>query len=270
NRTKTFHAGLYWLVALNDQLYVGAVTSRADSAEIDSLTDDANMKERTIPERDLSGHDFTAWVYHLFRPSQPLEARGPHPTGIGLNRYIKVSDLTSEEKRYLERAGKMMWLNFVDPNFLGEEISFNNGAGHANVWLRYMLTSFGDVVQTHVVYEQGNARYHITGQRYANHDRAFPGLQVEGVELPIRFGSATLAVSPRVSAWMQPAGQAFMTTDANVGGMLGARLETRGASPLRFYIDGEVKSAGWVAGRPSLESGGTFRTGITYVLGKTR
>jgi hypothetical protein len=270
NRTKAFHAGLYWLVALNDQLYVGAVTGRADSAEIDSLTDDANMKEKRIAERDLSGHDFTAWVYHLFRPDEPLEARGVHPSGVGVNRYIKVSDLTPDEKRYLKRAGKLMWLNFVDPNFLGEEISFNNGRGHANIWLRYMLTSFGDVAQAHVVYEQGNTRLHVTGMRYANYEKSFPGLQAEALEMPLRVGSASFAISPRASAWMQPQNQTFKTKESAFGGMLGARFETRGKTRLQLYIDAELKSAGWIAGRPSLESGGTFRTGMTYALGKTR
>jgi hypothetical protein len=92
-----------------------------------------------------------------------------------------------------------MWLNFVDPNFLGEEISFNNGRGHANIWLRYMLTSFGDVAQAHVVYEQGNTRLHVTGMRYANYEKSFPGLQAEALEMPLRVGSASFAVSPRAS-----------------------------------------------------------------------
>jgi hypothetical protein len=262
-RTKTFHAGHYWLVALNDQLYVGAVFSKEDSAEIDSTTDKANRDEKTVAERDLSGHDFTAWVYHLFRPDEPLEARGPHPSGVGLNRYIKVADLSQAEKKYLKREGKLMWLNFVDPNFLGEEISFANGQGHANFWMRHMLTSFGHVTQAHVVYERGNTRLHVTGQRFANFERAFPGVQVEAVDVPVRVGQRSFAISPRISVWTQPAAQKFMTNDARAGGLLGARLETRGASRLHAYIDAELKTDGWVAGRPSLEKGGTFRAGLT-------
>jgi len=57
---------------VNDALYVGLVTSPTDSAEVDSITIDANLKEKTIEERDISGHDFTAWVYHLFRPNEPF------------------------------------------------------------------------------------------------------------------------------------------------------------------------------------------------------
>lgn len=270
SRSRTFHTGLYWLIALNDALYVGLVTSPTDSAELDSVTIDANLKEKTIAERDLSGHDFTAWVYHLFRPTEPLTARGTHPTGVGLDRYIKVADLSPEEKKYIRRAGRMMILNFVDPNLFGQELTLNGGAGYANFALKYMLTSFGDVVQAHLLYEQGSARFHITGQRYANHDKAFPGLQIEAVEIPVRLGKSTLAVSPRASGWMQPKDQLFMTTDSKAGGLLGARIETRGASRLQLYVDAELKSAGWVAGRPSLDQGGTFRTGLTYALGEAR
>ena len=266
SRTKTFHAGLYWLIALNDQLYVGAITSREDSAEIDSLTIDANMTETKIAERDLSGHDFTAWVYHLFRSSEPLEARGTHPSGVGIDRYIKVADLTDEEKRYLDREGKLMWLNFVDPNFLGEELSFNNGKGHANFWLRHMLTSFGHTTQAHVVYAQGNTRLHVTGQRYANRERAFPGLQVEAVDIPVRIGSNAFVLSPRIGAWMQPEDQQFRTNQSKAGGFVGARWETRGTSRFHIYMDAELKTAGWMVGRPSLESAGMLRAGLTYDL----
>ena len=266
NRTKTFHAGLYWLIALNDQLYVGTITSKEDSAEIDSLTIDANMKETKIAERDLSGHDFTAWVYHLFRANEPLEARGTHPSGVGIDRYIKVADLSEEEKRYLEREGKLMWLNFIDPNFIGEEISFNNGRGHANIWLRHMLTSFGHTTQAHVVYAQGDTRLHVTAQRFANRERAFPGLQVEAVDIPVRIGSASFAVSPRIGAWMQPQDQQFRTDQGKAGGFIGARWETRGASRFHVYMDGELKTAGWMAGRPSLENAGMLRAGLTYDL----
>jgi hypothetical protein len=106
--------------------------------------------------------------------------------------------------------------------------------------------------------------------RYANYEKSFPGLQAEAVEMPLRVGSASFAISPRASAWMQPQNQAFKTKESAFGGMLGARFETRGKTRLQLYIDAELKSAGWIAGRPSLESGGTFRTGMTYALGKTR
>ncbi len=269
--SRAWHVGLYWLVALNDQLYLGTIVSPADSAEIDSLTTKANLDERTVMGRDASGHDFTAWVYHLFRPYEPFEARGPHPSGTGLDRYIKVSDLTAEEKRYIERQGKLAWLNFVDPNFIGVRgVSFRNpvngGKARANLWLRHALTSFGHTVDSHIVFSQGEFRMHLIAQRFTNNERSFPGVRVELLDMPVRVGPHALALSPRVGLWSQPRHGAFRTRDGSAGGLLGARIGTRTDGRLQFYVEGEVKSAGWVAGRPNLARGATFQSGLRYSL----
>ena len=274
NRSKGWHAGLYWLIALNDALYVGLVTSPTDSAELDNVTIDANVKEKTIAERDVSGHDFTAWVYHLFRPTEPFENRGIHPSGVGIDRYIKVADLTAEEKQYLRDEGRLMIFNFVDPNLIGiSEFKFrspfNGDSARANFWMRHTLTSFGHATQAHFVYKQADMGIHVTAERYANHDRAFPGIQAELVDAPLRAGTRSFSLSPRVGGWLQPRGQTFMTRESQAGGLIGARLETRSASRLELYVDGEAKTAGWVAGRPSLDAGGTFRVGLSYSLSQS-
>lgn len=274
NRSKGWHTGLYWLIALNDVLYVALVTSPTDSAEVDSMTIDANIKEKTIAERDISGHDFTAWVYDLFRPNEAFESRGIHPSGVGIDRYIKVADLTADEKQFLRREGKLMWFNFVDPNLIGiSEFKFrspfNGDSARANFWMRHMLTSFGHATQAHFVYKQADLGIHVTAQRYANHDRGFPGIQAELVDAPIRIGRRSFSLSPRIGAWLQPRDQTFMTDESQTGGLIGARLETRSSNRLEFYVDGEAKTDGWVAGRPSLDAGGTFRVGLSYSLSRS-
>ncbi len=271
SESKAWHVGLYWLIALNDQLYVGSIVGRADSAEIDSLTNKANFDERTESERDASGHDFTAWVYHLFRQDEPFEARGVHPSGVGLDRYIKVSDLSAEEKRYVERQGKLAWLNFVDPNFIGVRgVSFRNPVNgrpaRANLWMRHALTSFGHTVDSHLVYSQGALRLHAIAQRFSNHERSFPGLRVELLDVPLRVGSRAYLLSPRVGVWSQPRDGAFRTRDGASGGLLGIRVGTHASSPLQVYADAEIKSAGWVAGRPSLGRSATMQVGLRYSL----
>ena len=270
-RTPGWHVGLYWLVALNDAAYLGLVTSRSDSAEVDSITIDANRKETTVRERDVSGHDFTAWTYHLFRQSESFEARGPHPSGVGLDRYIKVADLTTEEKQFLRREGKLGLLNLVDPNLIGiERLSFRNPmngrSAEANVWMRHMLTSFGHTIDAHMVYQQGETRVHVIAQRYTNHERSFPGLRVELLDKRIRVGSREFNISPRVGMWSQPRAGAFMTTDGSLGGLAGLRIATVSASPVQFYLDAEVKTAGWVAGRTRLDRGGTMHTGLSVAF----
>jgi hypothetical protein len=269
--SKAWHQGLYWLVMLNDAFYVGLVTSPTDSAMVDDMTDDANREEKTIAQRDISGHDFTAWVYHLFRDNEPFEARGPHPSGVGLNRYIKVADLTAEEKSFLAREGKLTWLNFLDPNLYGRHRfdirnPFNGGRASANAWLRHSLTSFGHTIDAHVVLRQGDVGLHAIAQRFTNHERSFPGMRLEMVEYPMSVGSHELLVSPRLGAWAQPRDQAFRTRDASIGGLAGLRVESAGDSRLHVYADVEMKSAGWVAGRTNLGRGATILTGLTYSL----
>ena len=270
-QSKAWHVGLYWLIALNDQLYVGAVVAPEDSAEIDRMTDDANVDETTIAQRDVSGHDFTAWVYHLFRPEQPFDARGPHPSGVGLDRYIKVADLSAEEKQFLRREGKLAWLNFVDPNFLGVRgFTFRNPingeSARGNFWLRHALTSFGHAISANHVFQQGTLGVHAMAQRFTNHERSFPGIRFEVVEFPVRVGSREFLLSPRVGAWTQPRNHEFKTHDGSVGGLAGLRVETASRSRLQVYVDIEAKSAGWVAGRPNLGRGATLLTGLTYAL----
>jgi hypothetical protein len=271
--SKAWHVGLYWLIALGDALYVGAVVDPTDSAEIDRWTTKANLKETTINERDVSGHDFTAWVYHLFRPDEPFEARGPHPSGVGIDRYIKVADLSDEEKIFLKREGKLAWLNFVDPNFLSVRgFSFRNpingGDARANFWLRHALTSFGHSIDANIVFQQGDVGIHLVAQRFTNHDRSFPGARLELVDMPVRVGGESIIVSPRIGAWSQPRNQEFRTRDGSLGGLAGLKLATPIGSRLEFYIDGEMKSAGWVAGRPDLTRSATFLTGIRYALSR--
>jgi hypothetical protein len=269
--SKAWHQGLYWLVTLNDIFYVGMVTSPTDSALVDEMTDDMNRKEQTIPERDVSGHDFTAWVYYLFRDEESYESRGPHPSGTGINRYIKVADLSAEERSFLSREGKLAWLNLVDPNLFGRH-SFGvrnpvtGGRATANAWLRHSLTSFGHTIDAHLVMRQGDVGLHAIAQRFTNHERSFPGMRLELVEFPLSLGSHQLLVSPRIGGWAQPRDQKFRTRDAQLGGLTGLRVESAGKPRLHVYADVEVKSAGWVAGRANLGRGATILTGLTYSL----
>src|SRR6185436_9321120 len=84
--------------------------------------DDADIRVR-----DFTGHDILAWAYDLHRPNEPYAARGIHPSGVGIDRYRKPSDLRPEEMQYLRRQGKLQVLNFFDPAFIrGSGFTMNN------------------------------------------------------------------------------------------------------------------------------------------------
>src|SRR6185369_11033773 len=114
--TRSFNYGVLWLAKVNSILYV--YTSGTSNA--DGLTDEVNAKEgANVPKRDFTGLDFTAWVYDLHRPDEPYAARGVHPSGVGIDRYIRYSDLSDAEKSYLRLQGYLQVLNLIDPNLFG-------------------------------------------------------------------------------------------------------------------------------------------------------
>ena len=132
-----------------------------------------------------------AWVYDLFRRSEPYGARPPHPTGVGIQRPVAWSDLSGEEQDYLQRQQLLSLINFANPfaffpHHLGGE------RWQANLMAQHTLTSFG----------------------YSVDLRPLPWL----------------AVSPRLIAWLQPEGQQFATQSAQAGVLASALVRPGSAS----------------------------------------
>ena len=263
---RAWHQGLYWLVTLNSVLYV------ADTSDTDALTRKANAKETTVAARDISGHDFTAWVRTLFRPGEPFEAYGVHPSGVGVNRYTATTDLTPEERRYLHRQGVLAFLNFADPNLVGISgvtLPSPLGAGplRANLALRHLLTSFGHTVDANVFLKQGPANLFVVLHAYGNHDRAFfPGVDAELVDHRVGALGRTFAVSPRAAVWAQPEGQQFRTRASRTGALAALRVRTPLARRLGALAELEAKTAGWVAGTAQLDPAVNVRLGVSTTL----
>lgn len=262
---RAWHTALYWLTTINSVLYV------ADTSDTDASTDDANRREPTVAMRDISGHDFTAWVRDLHRPGEPFEARGVHPSGVGVNRYTKTTDLVPEERRYLHRQGRLALLNFLDPNLLGiHGFTVRRPAGgpplRANLAIRHYLTSFGHTVDANVFVKQGPTNLFVVLHAYANGARTFPGLDVELVDHVRMVGGRRVELSPRVALWTQPAGQAFRTSDARPGGLAALRIRVPVARRLGGLAEVEAKTAGWVAGVVQLDRAVNVRLGVSTTL----
>jgi hypothetical protein len=262
---RAWHTALYWLTT------IGSVAYLADSSGTDEMTDDFNRDERTVAVRDISGHDYTAWVRDLFRPDEPFEARGVHPSGVGVNRYTKNTDLTPDEQRYLYHEGRLAFLNFLDPNLLGirgfaVRSPVGGGRMRANLAMRHQLTSFGHTVDAHVFLNQGQTNLFVVLHAYANRARTLPGLDVEMVDHPLTLGGRRLELSPRLAIWAQPAGQAFRTTEARLGGMAALRVRVPLTKRLGALAEVEAKTAGWVAGVVQLDRAVNVRFGGSTTL----
>jgi hypothetical protein len=263
---RAWHAALYWYTTLGAVLYV------ADTSDTDAFTREANAAEPTVRERDISGHDFTAWVRDLFRPGEPWEARGVHPSGVGVNRYTATTDLTPEERRYLARQGRLALLNFLDPHLVGVRgVTFRNGPGRvpvrANLTARHLLTSFGHTVDANLFLARGGGNLFVVLHGYANRDRAFlPGVDAELVDRPARAAGRRVELSPRLALWAQPAGQAFRTRAVRGGGLAALRVRAPLGRRLGASAEVEVKTAGWVSGVVQLDRAVNVRLGASTTL----
>jgi hypothetical protein len=264
-QSRGWHLPLYWLAKLSTQGYL----SSSNWSESDVDTDSMNIADGTdVAKRDFTGHDLIAWTYDLHRASEPYSARGSHPSGVGINRYRKRSDLTDEERRWIRNEARLHWLNFVDP-FLFGVYGVRVGGSEtrplvANLSLGHILTSFGHVIEAHLLLRRGEQSGIASVQLYQNGVRSFPGVEVQLFDRPTRIAGQTLEITPRIMLWMQPDGQAFRTSDSRPGGLasLRVRMPVRGRR-LALFAEVEGKSAGWVAGSPYLEAGMGLRTGLT-------
>ncbi len=257
-----------FLNILMSNLYIGADASESK----DEWVDEVNKTEITIEGRDVSGPDYHTWVYDLFRPNEPYESRGVHPSGIGIDRYIKYSDLTTEEKEYLDLQKDLSVFNFFSPQLFGFDFftigsPFDNRQVKWNVALMHFFTSFGYTLDGNLLIKQGDYNFAIKQHNYHNHERSFPGLEFEVVRLPVQVtnGLKTFLTSS-IALWLQPKNQLFYTTDASPGGMFSLKSSTPIHEDFELFIQGAVKTEGWVAGVVQLDEAIMASADISWML----
>lgn len=253
-----FNQGLYWLTKLNSFLYVRST----GTSDANRFTDEANQRETDVPERDFTGMDFTAWVYDLHRPDEPYAARGVHPSGIGLDRYIRYDDLSAREQRYLHLQAGLQALNFLDPNLIGFK-RFNAGAGVS--WMvnaYHLLAPFGFDAGLNGFLRGPQGGLFMRLHNYSSPGHGWlPGLEAEGIAIPVSVGSHEIFVTPRVSLWLQPAQLRFEGTGVSPGALLGSRVALPLSNQYRLYVEADAKTAGWVPGNVYLDPAITGRIG---------
>lgn len=265
--TRTFDAAVLWLNYANNWGYIDTCASR----EADRITQDILREEGPdVSERDFTGLDCTAWVYDLFRPSEPYEARGTHPSGVGIDRYIQWSDLTAQEQDYLDRQARLSLVNFVNP-FLFAQRRFamkNPWSGDDLYWnatLRHHLTSFGYNLDANVFVQSQQSSVLLIWHQYFNHDESFPGIEARVLRRIWMAGGKALPISARVALWQQPRNGAFRTTQADNGGLAAVKIAYPFTRQWQGYIEVEAKTAGWVAGNVYLDDNVSARLGVTLL-----
>lgn len=265
--SDAFEDFVLWLNYLNSILYIDTCTDK----EADELTDEMMEEEgRSISKRDFTGLDFTAYVYDLFRPEEAYEERGTHPSGTGIKRYIKYSDLTGAEKDFLKCQRNLSLLNLVNP-FLFNKRGFNGSnpfSGNRFKWnatLRHHLTPFGYMIAANVFLKDDHRNALVSLVAYRNKYRTWPGLSFELLRRPEFFFSQKVNLSLFAGIWLQPEEQAFRTEKAEPGGIVAFRVSKPVTKHMELYIELEGKTKGWVAGNTYLDENFSTIWGVVLI-----
>lgn len=255
------HIPLYWMSTMTNIFYVANSTSTS----FDALIDEANMKEGTdISKRDFTGPDFTAWVDALFSPTKPYEERGAHPSGVGIDRYIKPSSLSEEAIGYLQRQGNLQWLNILSPHLFGfskiKIFSNSRGDHYGNFAVRHLLTPFGNDVNIDLLYQTPKNNWFLSFHIYNNLNSTFGGIEIGLFDHTMMNSRLLTSVTGMV--WTQPKDQSFFETDGDLGGHISMK-NTYLAGKLNPYLQIDAKSAGWVMGNVFLDRNVSLIIGLS-------
>ena len=242
------------LLILNAAGVVGYISTCA-TADADKETENSNRSDGIdISRRDFTGLDCTAWVYDLFRPDEPYSARGNHPSGVGLDRYIKYSDLSDKEKEFLKRQSVLAYLNFADPFLLGyndfQSRWFDKDV-RWNLKLSHMLTSFGGTVDANLFLDIEGAQYLAIIHNGMTDTRYLPGITLKRIDMAL---SDYWSVTPSLTLWQQPDDQRIENTKHVTVVDAAAELAYKANTTMTYYLGLEAKNEGWIAGNVYLDN----------------
>jgi hypothetical protein len=263
-RSASRDSFVLWANAVNTLAYMSLCASH----EADDFTRKANKDDGAdVGRRDVSGLDCTAWVYDLFRPDEDYAARGAHPSGVGVDRYIAYSDLSEAERDYLRLQRNLSLVNLIDPFLFGRDHfeAVNPIDGRTLRWnanARHYLAPFGYALAANLYLNGGDEGFLATAWAYVNDVHVLPGLELRWVEQPLTVAGRPLRLSARAALWSQPQDQLFRAREAHSGGLLGARVAFPVGRRWTLYAEAEAKSEGWVPGNASLDADSTLRAGV--------
>ncbi|MBN2035938.1 MAG: hypothetical protein JW768_04280 [Chitinispirillaceae bacterium] len=266
NRTD---CSLDWITLLSNTFQAASYVLICSMPYADQVTKEMEKREgASIEKRDVLGMDFTAWVYDLFRPDSAYTVRDTHPSGIGVDRYIKHQELTDDESRYLLLQGMLCWLNAFNPQlFMVNRFEQVNGNKTDtlfwNAGLVHQLTPFGFTVDADVLMKAGKVNLYATLHSFLNRNSYFPGLALGIDDLPLVPGPVPLFASAEIDAWLQPQDLSFTsrTAQSGIAGSFGLKIGLVRNVLLSAAINGKTK--GWKAGEVSLNESFGVQAGVS-------
>lgn len=240
---------------------VGAISNTAaafvadyGASDVDGGIDELYKNDGDEKSRKIYGISSINWVYELFRPDEPYTARGIHPSGTGIARYIKLSQLSGEEKDYLVKQGVLSMLNLISPAFYGfSSIKVGETGFYGNFALHHYLTSFGTDTQIEIMLKKDKLNFFASYHNYMNYEHYFPALEAEIIDYPVEMNGVTFLFSPRILIGLQPLEQRFKTSEAAFLAFAGLRTDAGIHKNLFVFFDIGVKTDGWLAGNEYLD-----------------
>ncbi len=189
----------YWLSEFNTTLNIISYVFLCHTDQAIDLTDRSNEQETNIKDRDFIGLDFTAWAYDLFNPDTPYTSRGIHPSGNGIDRYLKPNDLNPEAYYFLKLQGYLQFINLMSPFLIGiNHIKLSNNLKF-NFALRHYLTSFGYSFNSQLFFHTLD-NYLVDLYLFKNKNLLLPGIGLEIYKHRLKNGFITyqtfLALEP--------------------------------------------------------------------------
>ncbi len=231
-------------------------------AKIDSMNIEGNRNDgSSILKRDFTGHDYSGWIWHLFKPDAPYESLGTHPSGVGINRYITSDRLNSEEKSYYENVKSKAWTNWLSPMYFGfRKIKLKEHV-FVNFAVQYQPTSFGVDQNVLVYYRNKRNKWSFGYHNYQNFNNDFYSLDVSWIDK--KFPSLEKwSFTSRVMLGNQPKNQEFKTGSSQFFGLASVTAYYKPKQKISFYGQLQAKSEGWVAGDEYLREMMRVRLGL--------
>ncbi len=233
---------------------------------IDSMNIPLNKKDgANILKRDFTGHDFSAWVWHLFKPNVSYDSLGVHPSGVGINRYISSDRLTQQEKDYYDKTKKLAILNYLSPMIFGfRKIKLKEGS-YGNFAMQYQATSFGVDMELRIYFMNTVNKFCFAVHNYKNYKNNFYAAEFNWVDFKLKT-IKKLSFTSRVLLGTQPKNQEFFTNQAQFFSLLAVNSNYNLTKNIVAYLQVQAKTAGWVAGDEYLKGMIRLRAGLNMLL----
>ena len=256
----------YGVIAASSVLNSFSYIYSCQTAYAEQTTDEENAKDGTnIKVRDFTGLDFTAWVYDLYNPFEPYEARGIHPSGVGIDRYLKPSDLTQKQLKLLKREAYLHLLNFVSPFYLGFKRIKVSENFEFNFMVRHLLNAFGHNIDLIFMAKHKNLNFLAGLDFYKNKFLTLPGVDFSIYDYDLKIKNLNLYNSLRIKAWLQPENLLYFDTEFSPGYLAEYKLSFRKGIFEPYFIT-SYKTRGYVEGDEFLRQNFRFMFGFALNL----